>query len=706
MTTPAESEYPEGYWDFLGDDPPAPPTITLTVWHGLAGKTREEIAVPWAELPNFIRRRGGHHREKRSCPLLKFAEFGDLRTESDSLRHDGNVLRISGIEGDYDGEEISPSEAIARLEKHQIRGLVTTTYRHSDDRPRWRVLAPLSRPVPPEERLRFAEVLNGVLNGILAPESAVLSQSYYIGWAPGVEPQVLATFDDPAAGLCLDEIPQAEDIRRSFARVKSEPADNTERGTQQGYLKTLLAGGQIHDNALKIVAKMVADGVAPPVIHAVFAVLAERVAELRGEERAADLRGAELERMIDGAVAKFGHASALNDFHDTLRQPFGGDQCDATQSRWLVPAGELLVPPEPLEYLLQDRLLPGCLAMLFGDPEAGKSLLALAWSVSVATGEPWLGHRVKQGPVIYIAGEGHHGIRRRLLALGIDQGLGAALKTAPLFVSAAGTSFVDTKALGAMVAEIDAVAVIDGPPVMIVVDTLHRNLGGEENSETDIGHFLRAADTLRLRYGATILVVHHSGHGDKSRVRGSSSLRGGVDLEYALVNNQGTRTLKATKTKDIAPPKLLSFGIKTVALPWRDAAGTPEVSVVLESHQHTPTPRKGASEGTKLAFMSLLAALADSPPAPADWSPLGGRPDRSAPLDTWRAAFLDRHSGDSLDTKSKAFRRAKGELETAKAVEIWRDRAWPSAEVALGAVWPELESIWKAWTPEISGLED
>lgn len=685
-----------------GDDP-GPATIPLTLWNDLSGTAFQEIAVPWAEVPDFIRHHGGHHPVKKRCPLVKFAKFGDLRTDSGSLRHDGNVLTVTGVEGDYDAEEITPAEAIDRLEKHNLRALVVTTYSHTPDKPRWRVLTPLSRPVGPHERLRYVEILNGVLGGILAPESATLSQSYFVGWRMGVEPQVLTTFGDPAAGLCLDEIPHGDELRQGF-KAKSEPADNTERGTQQDYLETLLAGEQVHDNALRIIARMVADGVAPPVIHAVFAVLSERVAEVRGEERAADLRGAELERMIDGAVAKYGRGSALNDFHDTLRQPFGGAQSGATQSRWLVPASELLVPPAPLEYLLQDRLLPGCLAMLFGDPEAGKSLLALAWSVSVATGEPWLGHRVKQGPVIYIAGEGHHGIRRRLLALGINQGLEAALKNAPLFVSAAGTSFVDTKALGAMVAEIDWVEVIEGPPVLIVVDTLHRNLGGEENSETDIGHFLRAADTLRLRYGATILVVHHSGHGDKSRGRGSSSLRGGVDIEYALVNDQGTRTLKPTKTKDLAPPKPLSFGIKTVELPWRDAAGTPEVSVVLESHQHSPSPRKGASEGTKLAFVSLLAAMADSPPAHAEWSPPGGRPDHSASLDTWRATFLDRHSGDKADTKSKAFSRARDELIKAKAVEIWRDRAWPSPEVALGAVYPELGLIWKAWTPEMSGL--
>ncbi len=42
-----------------------------------------------------------------------------------------------------------------------------------------------------------------------------------------------------------------------------------------------------------------------------------------------------------------------------------------------------------------------------------------------------------------------------------------------------------------------------GKPVLIIIDTLHRNLGpGDENSAQDIAAYVKAADALRLRYGA------------------------------------------------------------------------------------------------------------------------------------------------------------------------------------------------------------
>ncbi len=42
-----------------------------------------------------------HHTtasDKASLPLVKLASFGDLRTENGSLRHDANLLSVSGVE--------------------------------------------------------------------------------------------------------------------------------------------------------------------------------------------------------------------------------------------------------------------------------------------------------------------------------------------------------------------------------------------------------------------------------------------------------------------------------------------------------------------------------------------------------------------------------------------------------------------------------
>ncbi|WP_168175042.1 phage/plasmid primase, P4 family [Polaromonas sp. C04] len=123
---------------------------------------------------------------KAACPLIKLAKFGDERTARGSLRHDANVIAISGIEGDYDAGQVSPESAALFLKLAGIRAVIYTTPSHSPDAPRWRVLAPLSREYEPAARRELLGRLNGALGGILAHESFTLSQTYYVGRVTGV----------------------------------------------------------------------------------------------------------------------------------------------------------------------------------------------------------------------------------------------------------------------------------------------------------------------------------------------------------------------------------------------------------------------------------------------------------------------------------------------------------------------------------------
>jgi RecA-family ATPase len=57
-----------------------------------------------------------------------------------------------------------------------------------------------------------------------------------------------------------------------------------------------------------------------------------------------------------------------------------------------------------------------------------------------------------------------------------------------------------------------------GNPAMVVIDTLAKNLGADENSNQDIGQYVRNVDDLITRpFGCTVATVHHVGHGDKTR---------------------------------------------------------------------------------------------------------------------------------------------------------------------------------------------
>jgi putative DNA primase/helicase len=118
---------------------------------------------------------------KPDLPWLKLATFGDKRSDKGSLRHDANVISISGIEADYDDEVMSFDEATEILEAARLSTLLYTSPSHSKDKPRLRVLCPTSRDLPPGERAKLVARLNGIFGGVFAPESFTLSQSYYFG---------------------------------------------------------------------------------------------------------------------------------------------------------------------------------------------------------------------------------------------------------------------------------------------------------------------------------------------------------------------------------------------------------------------------------------------------------------------------------------------------------------------------------------------
>jgi hypothetical protein len=86
---------------------------------------------------------------KDGLPWLKLAQFGDWATENGSLRHDGNVKAITGIELDYDAEKLSLKAGAKILEQAGLWALLYTSPSHTKVKPHWRVLLPTSQPRPP-----------------------------------------------------------------------------------------------------------------------------------------------------------------------------------------------------------------------------------------------------------------------------------------------------------------------------------------------------------------------------------------------------------------------------------------------------------------------------------------------------------------------------------------------------------------------------
>ncbi len=131
-----------------------------------------------------------------------------------------------------------------------------------------------------------------------------------------------------------------------------------------------------------------------------------------------------------------------------------------------------------------------------------------------------------------------------------------------------------------------------GLPGLIVIDTIARNFGGgDENSTKDMSAFITAIDTLRERYHCCILLVHHTGHSDKSRARGSIALLGSLDAEYRVEKSgadEKTILLTSTRQKDNDDPRPLAWTLTRYDLPWCDEDGQPLNSAVLIPNDSVP----------------------------------------------------------------------------------------------------------------------
>ena len=174
--------------------------MEFSIFPELSAKTIKRKSADWAEIVKRLEN-PSEYPSKRDCPLFKLATFDDKRTEKGSLRSDENMLQVYGLIGDYDDEEVSVEEAAQRLEQFGVEAFFYTSASHTPDRPRWRVLAPLSKPYEASEHNRLMFMLDEALGFILAEESYTTSQSFYYGRVAGVEYETR-----PTNGSYIDDL--------------------------------------------------------------------------------------------------------------------------------------------------------------------------------------------------------------------------------------------------------------------------------------------------------------------------------------------------------------------------------------------------------------------------------------------------------------------------------------------------------------------
>lgn len=554
----------------LGGVSPLDAPIAVTRFANVSANRFSTEAMSLRALAGVIRQmRAG---SKATLPLLKLATFGDLRTEKGSLRHDGNLVEIHGIEGDYDAGAVSTAEAVQMLKNADIAALVYTTPSHTPDAPRWRVLVPVSGAVQPSERDALCARVNGALGGILATESFTRSQTFYFGGI-GCEPEVFLV-----EGRAIDsatDLPAIGKRGAVFADDSDMFADILGgRPERKGQGKC----GQPWDVIVSALFAIPNDG-APGWMD--FRDIAMGLhEESNGSQEGLDTfckwakqnpSYSKRECLKIWRSLKVGQPGNVGGGTILLRaKAFGWedpgaydnldgfeDQPEEATDKPVNPTRLTLLTPAECDaaparsYLIKGLIAAGDVGCIFGAPGAGKSLLAPALGYAVAQGREAFGMRCKAGGVFYVAAEDPHEMRGRVKALRL------AHDDAPAFQLVEGVSNLlktESPDLAALVA-----AVKERLPKLIVLDTLALAFPGlEENSAEAMGRVVAVARKL-TKWGAAVILVHHDTKAEGNTPRGHSLLNGALDValhvkrdESGIIRGKLTKNRNGTCDRDIA----------------------------------------------------------------------------------------------------------------------------------------------------------
>jgi putative DNA primase/helicase len=244
---------------------------------------------------------------------------------------------------------------------------------------------------------------------------------------------------------------------------------------------------------------------------------------------------------------------------------------------WLVPADEFSAQPAPICWLIKNWVQESALVMVHGASGSGKTFVVLDWCLRMASGGgDWCGNKAKHSTVIYLAGEGHHGLKGRIAAWKHHNGVDKV----DMWLSKGGCDLNTANGYSHVLHQINSVP----RPSMIVVDTLHRHLDGDENSAQDAKTMLDACNKLMVEFDCTVLLVHHTGVSEEAqhRARGSSAWKGALENEISVQSKERIELVQR-KMKDaelITEPTYME--LQSVIIPgWFDEDGEPVSSAVL-----------------------------------------------------------------------------------------------------------------------------
>lgn len=282
-----------------------------------------------------------------------------------------------------------------------------------------------------------------------------------------------------------------------------------------------------------------------------------------------------------------------------------------------IKAASFLSSPAPVrEWLVRDLVPTRAVTLLGGAGAVGKSLVALQLAMAVAAGDSWLGLPIAAGRSLYLSAEDeeaemHRRTRAiaRSMALPSNSPLGNNLSIVPLvgvdtlLATPNGPAGLKLTPLFAELEEL----IVEEQPTFVVVDTLGRTFGGDENQRNHAQQFIGALQGLCIKHDLTIMVLAHpslsglhSGSGTSGSTAWEAAVRSRLYMERPKGPDGDARTLTTKKANYAKQGSLLTIA-------WRRG-----VFAVVETEAEPPkvAADKQADDAADALLLRLVAAAA------------------------------------------------------------------------------------------------
>jgi len=262
-----------------------------------------------------------------------------------------------------------------------------------------------------------------------------------------------------------------------------------------------------------------------------------------------------------------------------------------------------------IQWLVEDLLPVGGLAVVYGDGGVKKTYAALDLAVCISEGRDWLGMPTRKGAVLVIDEEGGEeplGARVH----DVQAGHGASGENV-YCACMSGFNFTHARDCDELKALITATGA-----VFVIVDAVQDCMAGcSENDASDVGAFLHGLRMIATEKKAATWLIHHANKAGE--FRGSTVFRGGPDLLLLQESDQGSSSIVFTVKKGRYSGGATTFGavahfeherfyLSPVAVPTKATTGQQIDAVICEVVTHSPNIRKGV-------LMEALRARQDLP---------------------------------------------------------------------------------------------